>query len=312
MIEEMAKPPDHQITKSNFGGLKVASFESRMATEMARLIERYGGQPLVAPAMREVPLEDNAEALRFGEQLLAGQYDFVILLTGVGTRTLLDVLQTRYPLADLTAALARTTLLVRGPKPLAVLKEFGLTAQLTVPEPNTWRDLLAVLDQQKAKDLTGLRIAVQDYGVPNQELLAALRERGAQVTHVPVYRWALPDDTAPLRAVLEALLAERVDVVLITNAVQVDHVMQVLTEQARGETGPTRLRQALSRMVVGSIGPTASERLRSYGWPVDLEPSHPKMGILVKETSERAHALLRAKRSLLPHPFVSGTKGDTL
>ena len=279
------------MSKSGFIGLTGAAFESRMADEMTRLIERHGGRPLVAPALREVPLEDNAEALRFGEQLLAGQVDMVVLLTGVGTRALVGVLQTRCPLDTITAALSRTCLVARGPKPMAALKELGLTPQITVPEPNTWRDILQALDARRP--VKGLHVAVQEYGVSNAELLAALGGRGARVTRVPVYRWALPEDTGLLKQALDAILAGQVDVLLITNAAQVDHVMQVLEQDKKTD----RFRQALQRVVTASIGPTASERLRSYGLPVDLEPSHPKMGILVKETSERAHVLLHAKRS---------------
>ncbi|HEV8539980.1 MAG TPA: uroporphyrinogen-III synthase [Nitrospiraceae bacterium] len=273
---------------SGFNGLTVAAFESRMADEMTRLIARYGGEPLVAPSMREIPLSDNHEALQFGEQLLAGRIDMLILLTGVGTRTLVDVLQTRHPRDAIKAALGRVTLVARGPKPVSALKELGLTPQITVPEPNTWRDILQVLDATVA----GKRVAIQEYGVPNDDLLNELRTRGALVTPVPIYRWALPEDLAPLRRVLAAILEGQVAVVLVTNAIQVDHVEQVL---AKDET-VQRFRKALGRMVVASIGPTASEQLRSHGWPVDLEPSHPKMGILVKETSERAWPLLLHKR----------------
>ena len=282
--------PDQQITKSHFGGLKVAAFESRMAEEMDRLIARYGGQPLVAPSMREIPLEDNHAVFRFGDQLLARQFDMVILLTGVGTRTMVEALKTRQPLDTIKAALARVSLVARGPKPIAALKELGLTPEIAVPEPNTWRDVLQALDDRKP--VAGLRVAVQEYGVSNAELLDALRQRGAIVTRVPVYRWALPVDTDPLRQVLGAILAGQVDVVLITNAVQVDHVMQMLSEDNQAE----RFRQVMRRIVVASVGPTASERLRSHGLPVDLEPSHPKMGILVKEASERAPLLLQQKR----------------
>ena len=282
--------PDQQITKSHFGGLKVAAFESRMAEEMDRLIARYGGQPLVAPSMREIPLEDNHAVFRFGDQLLARQFDMVILLTGVGTRTMVEALKTRQPLDTIKAALARVSLVARGPKPIAALKELGLTPEIAVPEPNTWRDVLQALDDRKP--VAGLRVAVQEYGVSNAELLDALRQRGAIVTRVPVYRWALPEDTAPLRQVLDAILGGQVDVVLITNAVQVDHVMQMLSEDNQAE----RFRQVMRRIVVASVGPTASERLRSHGLPVDLEPSHPKMGILVKEASERAPLLLQQKR----------------
>ena len=272
-------------------GLHVAAFESRMAEEMTRLIIRYGGQPFVAPSMREIPLEDNHAVFQFGAQLLAGQFDMVVLLTGVGTRTMVEALKTRQPLDTIKAALARVSLVARGPKPIAVLKELSLTPEIAVPEPNTWRDILQALDDRKP--VAGLRVAVQEYGVSNIDLLEALRHRGANVTRVPVYRWALPEDTAPLRQVLDAILKGRVDVVLITNAVQVDHVMQMLTEGKQAE----RFRQVMRRMIVASVGPTASERLRSHGLPVDLEPSHPKMGILVKEASEQAQMILTKKRS---------------
>jgi uroporphyrinogen-III synthase len=279
-------------TPHGFAGLRVAAFESRMAEEMRRLIERYGGHPLVAPSMQEVPLHNNSEVLQLGETLFAGHLDMLILLTGVGTRVMLEVLLTRYNLEHMTSALARTTLLVRGPKPKAVLREFGLASAIEVPEPNTWRDILDTLDREKPVD--GLRIAVQEYGVTNAELIEGLQRRGAQVTRVPVYRWTLPDDPAPLQRVLEAILADRVDVLLVTNAVQIDHALQVLAQPSRQD----RFRASLSKLMVASIGPTATERLRSYGLPVDFEPSHPKMGILVKESAERANDILQHKRAV--------------
>ena len=277
-------------TPHGFAGLRVAAFESRMAEEMQRLIERYGGQPLVAPSMQEVPLQDNRDVLQFGERLFAGDLDMVILLTGIGTRVMLDVLLTRYSFAQITGALARMELVVRGPKPKAVLREFGLTPSIEVPEPNTWRDVLQALDLERP--VNGLRIAVQEYGAVNAGLIEGLHGRGAQVTRVPVYRWTLPDDLAPLQSVLDAILEERVDVLLITNAVQIDHAWQVLERTSRQDRFP----KSLAHLVVASIGPTASERLRSYGFPVDLEPSHPKMGILVKECAERAGHILQNKR----------------
>lgn len=274
-----------------FQGLTVAAFENRMAAEMTGLIERYGGRPMVTPAMREVPLEDNREALQFGERLLADQVDVLILMTGVGLETLIGVLKTRHPLESITAALKRITLVARGPKPVAVLKQLGLTPTLTVPEPNTWRDLLRTLDANSP--VLGLRVALQEYGASNAELLEELRERGATLSRVPVYRWALPENLDQLREALGNILAGQVDVLLITNAVQVDHVMQMLTRDGRVEP----FKQAVKRMVVASVGPTASERLRHYGWPVDVEPSHPKMGTLVKETAEQASTILATKRS---------------
>ncbi len=274
----------------SFDGLKVAAFESRMAKEMSLLITRYGGEPLVAPSMREIPLENNTEALEAGERLIAGQFDLLILLTGVGTRALVEVLKTRHGLDTITAALGRVTRVARGPKPVAALRELGLTADITVPEPNTWRDLLQALDDKKP--VAGLKVAVQEYGVSNAELLGGLGERGATVTRVPVYRWALPEDVEPLRQVIDAIVQSKVAVVLVTNAAQIDHVMQVAVQDGKADA----VRAALKKTVIASIGPVASERIREHGLQVDLEPSHPKMGILVKEASERAQELLANKR----------------
>ena len=275
---------------AGFNGLTVAAFESRMAAEMTRLIERHGGKPLVAPALREIPLEDNSAALQFGELLLTEGLDVLVLLTGAGTTTLFEILHSRHAKDTIKNALKETVLIARGPKPVAALKALGFQPTLTVPEPNTWVDVVSTLDAHRP--VKGLRVAVQEYGLPNRDLVEALKQRGANVVSVPVYRWALPEDTTPLKRVLNEILAGQVQVILVTNAAQIDHVMQVLEQEGNTAQFKTICRQ----LVVASIGPTASERIRSHGLTVDFEPSHGKMGILVKETSEQAHRLLDAKR----------------
>jgi uroporphyrinogen-III synthase len=102
-------------TRATLRGLKVVSFESRRAKEMAELIRRYGGEPVLAPSMREVALGENRAALDFLPELEAGKFDIVILLTGVGTRTLNQALLTRYPQDKIVAALQKTRLVARGP-----------------------------------------------------------------------------------------------------------------------------------------------------------------------------------------------------
>jgi uroporphyrinogen-III synthase len=277
------------MANSGFNGLTVASFESRMAAEMTRLIERQGGKPLVAPALREIPLEDNSAALRFGEQLMAEGLDVLVLLTGVGTTTLFEILHSRYSKDRIASALKDTALIARGPKPVAALKALGFQPTLTVPEPNTWVDVVSTLDAHRP--LNGLRVAVQEYGLSNRDLLEALKQRGADVFPVPVYRWALPEDTGLLKQALNQILAGHVQVMLVTNAAQIDHVMQVLEQE--GKTA--QFKAICKKLIIASIGPTASERIRSYGLAVDFEPSHGKMGILVKETSEQVQLLLETK-----------------
>ena len=261
-----------------------------MAVEIVRLIERYGGRPLVAPALREVPLDDNSAVLEFGNRLTTGRIDVLILLTGVGTTALFDLLKTLFSQSSILEALKQTIIVARGPKSAAALKSLGLSPTVTVPEPNTWVDVIHALDARGP--MKGFRLAVQEYGVSNPELLEALTQRGADVFPVPIYKWALPDNLEPLRQVLDKIIAGEVAVMLITNAAQVDHVMRVLGQDGKVE----RWREALRKVVVASIGPTTSERLRHHGWPVDLEPSHPKMGILVKEAAELASSILPRRR----------------
>lgn len=274
-----------------FNGMIVAAFESRMATEITRLIERYGGRPLVAPVLREISFEDNSIVHEFGTRLMAGRVDLLILMTGIGATALFDVLKTRYPWPTIVTALQHCAIVARGPKPVAVLKAAGLQPTLTVPEPNTWHDIITVLDEHRP--VNGLHVGLQEYGVSNPDLVRALEQRGAVVFPVPIYKWALPEDLGPIRHALDDIIAGRVQVVLITNAAQVDHVMKVLEQSGKVE----QFRVALTKMVVASIGPTASERLHHHGWPVDFEPSHPKMGILVKEVSEQASSILDRKRA---------------
>ena len=274
---------------AGFNGLTVAAFESRMAAEMTRLIERHGGKPLVAPALQEIPLEDNSAALQFGELLLTEGLDVLVLLTGAGTTTLFEILHSRHAKDTIKNALKETVLIARGPKPVAALKTLGFQPTLTVPEPNTWVDVVSTLDAHRP--VKGLRVAVQEYGLPNRDLVEALKQRGANVVSVPVYRWALPEDTTPLKLVINQILAGQVQVMLVTNAAQIDHVMQVVEQEGNTAQFKTSCRQ----LVVASIGPTASERIRNHGLTVDFEPSHGKMGILVKETSEQAHSLMARK-----------------
>ena len=281
---------------SGFAGLRVLALESRRATELSKLISTYGGLPILAPAMKEVPLESNGEALAFAARLLAGEFDLVIFLTGVGARALLGVVETTYKRDEYIAALQRIKIVARGPKPVAALREIGVTPALTVPEPNTWRELLRALDEAAlsiaAIPLRGARIAVQEYGVSNPELLAGLNERGAQVSRVPVYQWALPDDLAPLREAIRFLAEGKIDVVLFTTSVQATHLFQVAAQLNLEE----ELRAGLNRAMVASIGPTTSEELSRLRIRVDLEPSHPKMGFLVKEAAERAAEFVHKKR----------------
>jgi uroporphyrinogen-III synthase len=279
---------------TGFAGLRVLSLESRRATEMAKLIETYGGVAIVAPSMREIPLETNTEAQAFTRRLLKSDFDVAIFLTGVGTRALTRVAETVCPRKEFIDALKKIPVVARGPKPVAALKELGITPAVTAPEPNTWRELLAALDQNRSTlPLRAKRIAIQEYGAPNAELLAGLTERGAVITQVPVYEWALPEDVNPLRDAVTALTKGKIDVALFTTSIQIIHLLKIAAELGKEKETIA----AFAKILVGSIGPVTSEALREHHIPADMEPSHPKMGFLVNEVAQGSAELLAKKRA---------------
>jgi uroporphyrinogen-III synthase len=280
------------MAHASFDGLRVLSLESRRATEVAKLIRTYGGEPFVVPAMREVPLESNRQALEFAEKLLQGEYDLVIFLTGVGVRALLDIVQTEHNREDFLAALRRVKIGARGPKPVAALRDVDVSVTVTAPEPNTWREMMQALEAEFGENLSEMRVAVQEYGASNPELLAELTQKCSEVTKIPVYQWALPEDVRPLRECVLSIANGGVDVVLFMTAVQVIHLFQVAGEMGFRE----ELRTGLRSIVVISIGPTTSEELAHYGVIPDFEPSRPKMGFLINEAAQYSGKVLERKR----------------
>lgn len=272
-----------------FSGLRVLSLESRRAAEIETLLRKQGAEPFVAPSMREVPIADNPDILAFYDSLSAGAFDMVILLTGVGARAVDSILAPVHGAGAFAEQLRRVTVVPRGPKPQAVLREWGVLWAVNVPSPNTWRELLAAIEGRPER-----RVAVQEYGRSNEELLAALRERGCEVTPVRVYQWALPADTAPLREAARRLAAGEFDAILLTTSMQLPHLLQVAEEEGLVPA----IRASLARMAICSIGPTTSETLEDLGLRADMEPSSPKMGILAKEAGEQAGDIIARKRNL--------------
>lgn len=281
------------MSKSSFNGLRVLALESRRAREIAKLIENFAGEPIIAPSVREIPLESNQQALEFARNLATGQVDMAIFTTGVGVKVLASAVEQVCPRDEFSRLLNGIVIVARGPKPAAALRELGVQASLTVPEPNTWRDLLTLLDQNRdSYPVARRRVAVQEYGVANPELWAGLKERGAFVTPVNVYQWALPEDLRPLQKAVESIIRGDVHVLLVASSIQIRHLFEVAAQMEK----TAALQEALSRVVITSVGPLTSEELRNRGLTVDIECAHPKMGFLVQEAAEKSAEILKQKR----------------
>jgi uroporphyrinogen-III synthase len=266
------------------------------------LITTFGGKARNAPALREVPLAPNPEAQAFGGRLIAREVDLLVLLTGVGTRILVSQLEEIYTRDEIVAALRDTRILARGPKPLAVLRDLGVPAWIAAAEPNTWRELIVALDARAAeRPLDGARVAVQEYGVSNVELLDALRTRGAIVTTIPAYEWTMPEDLAPLRDSARRVAGGEADVMLFLSGIQLVHFWRVVVSEGLEAS----VRDGMAQAVVASIGPSCSSEIRRHALAVDLEASPPRMGVLVRAAAEHARRLIRAKRASVSRPEPS-------
>jgi uroporphyrinogen decarboxylase len=273
----------------NFSGLAIAALESRRREDMERLISNAGGRPFVSPSMREVALEENREAVDFAYRVMTGEINIVIFLTGVGFNHFLSAIEKSVDKQRLLDALSDITTVARGPKPAAAMRAVGIKPSLTVPEPNTWRELLKAIDEHVP--IVNQKVGIQEYGKSNSSLLAGLEARGAEVVPLRVYRWELPEETAPLIENIRAMIDGQRDVLLLTSAHQVVNMLRLAADIGLEDL----LRVALRKMIVASIGPTTTEMLKHLELPVDLEPSHPKMGHLVLESAARAHHLLTGR-----------------
>ena len=275
---------------TNFAGLRVAALESRRAEEIANLIRKFGGLPVVAPSMREVATASNRDAIDFANRLMTGGIDVVLFLTGTGVRHMMTQLERQVDRERFLATLSDVVTIARGPKPAAALKELGLTPTHRTSEPHTWREVLALTDRHVP--LANQVVAMQEFGEPNTSLVAGLEARGARVLTLKVYRWDLPEDTGPLEQLVRSMAAGEIDVLLFTSSHQAVNLLRIAERLGLADD----VQRALHDTVIASIGPDTSETLRDHGLSVDLQPEHPQMGQLVAAAAERAGALKQQKQ----------------
>ncbi|HVU47958.1 MAG TPA: uroporphyrinogen-III synthase [Terracidiphilus sp.] len=273
--------------------MRVLSLESRRSAEAAKLIRTYGGEPLSAPAMREIALDSDQPVLEFADALIAGAFDLVVFTTGVGVRSLVKIVSEHRDREKFLAALRSVKIAARGPKSSTALRELQIPVTVVAPEPFTWRSLVAELEQKLGSSLQGMNIAVQEYGTSNPELLTALAERSISITRLPVYQWALPEDVQPLREAVLALAHGHIDAVLFMNAGQVAHLFLMAERMGYTEA----LHEGLRSTLIASIGPSTTEGLALCNLQPDFEPSQSKMGFLVNELAQTAQLILDRKRS---------------
>lgn len=253
-------------------GRTIAILESRLGRELAELVARRGGVPVHAPALAEAPDLDREAIAALVASLRKAPPALFVFQTGVGTQALFAATDSLGATEDFLRILSAAKIAVRGPKPAAALRARKVRIDCSAGDPFTTRELLLAIS---GLELEGGSVVIQRHGAANQELDRALEARGARVLEVPTYRWSLPADSAPLKALVSSLCGGRIDALAVTNAEQVRNLFTVAGEERQA------LKNSLNRMLVASIGPVASAALREAGVEVGLEASPPKLGALL-------------------------------
>ena len=246
-------------------GRTIALPETRELDRLAQLLEAEGATALRCSLVSILDAPDPAPVSAWLEQLAAGAFDDLILLTGEGLRRLLTLAERTGRQAAVVAALQRVRKITRGPKPARALHELGLSSDLPAVVPTTQ----GVIAELRAFDLRGRRFGVQLYGQePNLDLVAFLTGAGATVQTVAPYIYAPAADGQRVCALLDAMAAGQVDAIAFTSASQIDRLWEVARENDRDAT----LTAGLARVQVAAIGPMAVEALRARGARVDIVP----------------------------------------
>ena len=271
------------------GGARIGLLEARRSSELAALVRREGGDPVCAPAVTEARVDVTALLPALIDDLRGRRIGFVVCLTGAGLTGVFaqaEEIGLHQPLVD---ALRETTTVCRGPKPAAALRAHGIPVEVNVRAPYTAAELLEVLPEAVVHDRG---IALVHDGGGDVALAQALRDRGARLIELRSYEWRIPDDRAPMEALIGQLIEGRIDAVAFTSQVQVRHLFDVAADSSRSAA----LRYALRhRTVTASIGPTCSRALEELGALPHVVASPPKMRPLV--TAIAAHLAQRRSQS---------------
>jgi uroporphyrinogen-III synthase len=271
-------PPD--AADLPLAGYTVAVTAARRKEELGALLERRGARVIYAPAIRIVPLADDAELVAATREVLARPVDLVVATTGVGFRGWLEAAAAwDLPLVE---HLRSSRVLARGPKARGAIRGGGLVDAWS-PESESSAEVLSHLLSGAEGPLEGRRIAVQLHGDPLADVVAALRQAGAEVLTVPVYRWVLPEDVDPVRRLVRSVVDGEVDAVTFTSAPAAASLLSVADELGLREPLVAALKE---RVLAIAVGPVTAGPLEAAGIPT-RQPERARLGALAREVVAR-------------------------
>jgi uroporphyrinogen-III synthase len=264
-------------------GRTVALAESRQIEDLASLLQHEGAATLRCPMLSILDLPDTRPALAWLRELIRQPFGYTVFLTGEGVRRLAAVAESEQMSSEFTAALARSRLVTRGPKPVKALRELALNPTLVAPTPTT----AGVIDALKMETLQSLEIGVQLYPDAPATLPDFLQSAGAHVHAVTPYVYAPDADAQHVVDLIAQMAQDSVDVIVFTSSPQVDRMFEV----ARERKLDSLLADGWQKTKVAAIGPVVAANLRERGVPVHIVPDQ---GFVMKNLVQHIRRALTA------------------
>lgn len=280
----MTADPD-LVKPDGLAGMVIGVPAARRSAETARLIERWGGTPLVGPTVEEVEVADPAPVVEATREVIDAPAVWSVHLTGVGTKRWFGIAEEHGLLEPLLATLGRAQVVARGQKASTVLRKFGLVPAW-IPEGETSREIAGWMEGKVAG---GDIVALQRHGERVPGLTDSLEGAGARVIELATYHWEIPADREPANRLVRELAAGRVDALVVTSAPQMRNLFKVA--QALGVE--RELQEALrSHVFLASVGQVASVSLRERGLAPGLEAQPPRLGALLRSLAAAREQVL--------------------
>lgn len=252
----------------------IAITEHRFENEFRRLFEKKGARVISCPLLEEKPFENTPELESFLGRLIGDEFEFLQFFTGVGVRFLRQEAERQGRLDQFRAALDRVTIVARGPKPKAALREMGRAVDHAPVSPTSE----GLVELFSGLPIRGKHLGVQLYGAPNDGYIEQLRSMGANVTTVHVYDYIPASDTARVHDFILRLLDEPVDVLTFTSGPQVSSLYRVAEDAGLSSRLTARLNDSITVAVIGEV---AAKAARRRGIEPRITPENPKMAPFV-------------------------------